>query len=147
MFYFRAASRPARVQPLMELVDRGSVTPVLCAEVVAEIRDVLTRPKLLAKYPALTNLAVDAFLADFIRKSIWIDSLPAHYDLIRDQKDSKYLNLAIEAQAAYVVTDDNDLLELMDLASAVGQDFQARFPAVAVVKPAEFLAAIAAGSP
>jgi hypothetical protein len=49
MFYFRTASRPARVHPLMELVARGSVTPVLCAEVVAEIRDVLTRPKLVAK--------------------------------------------------------------------------------------------------
>lgn len=107
----------------------------------------LTWQKLVAKYPALTQLAVDAFLADCIRKSKWVDTLPAHYKLARDPKDSKYLNLAIEAQAPYVVTDDNDLLELMDRASAVGQDFQASFPGIAVLKQAEFLAAIAAGSP
>jgi predicted nucleic acid-binding protein len=71
----------------------------------------------------------------------------AHYDLARDPKDSKYLNLAIEARAPYVVTDDKDLLELMDASTAVGLDFQSRFPNVAVVQPAEFLAAIVAGSP
>jgi hypothetical protein len=63
MLFFRAASRPQRVQPLFELVDQARVTLCLSAEVVAEIRDVLTRPKLLAKYPALTTQAVDSFVA------------------------------------------------------------------------------------
>jgi putative PIN family toxin of toxin-antitoxin system len=131
----------------MELVAQGTVTPVLSIDIVAEIRDVLTRPKLVAKYPALTTTAVDAFLSDCIRQSKWIDPLPEHYVLTRDPKDSKYLNVAIEARSPYLVTDDNDLLELMDQATVVGQDFQAKFPTISIMRPPEFIAAITASPP
>ncbi len=63
----------------------------------------------------------------------WINEVPEHYLLARDPKDSKYLNLAITAQASYLVTDDLDLLELMEPGSPVGQDFRARFPSLQIV--------------
>src|SRR5688572_20920385 len=114
MLFFRAASRPHRVQPLFELVDNGRVTICLSTDVLAEIRDVLTRPRLLTKYPTLTRQAVDNFLAHYARLANWTENVPEHYVLIRDPKDSKYLNLAIETNTPYVVTDDHDLLELME---------------------------------
>jgi predicted nucleic acid-binding protein len=63
MLFFRAAARPRLARPLFELVHKGEVTLCLGPEVLAEIRDVLTRPKLLAKFPALNRRTVDAFLA------------------------------------------------------------------------------------
>lgn len=63
MLIFRAVARPARVRPLFDALERGRVTLCLSAEVLAEIRDVLSRPKLRQKFPALTDEAVDAFLA------------------------------------------------------------------------------------
>ncbi len=70
MLFFRVVSRPAQVRPVFDLVQNGSVTLCFSAEVLAEIRDVLTRPKLVAKYPALTPEAVDAFLANICEQLI-----------------------------------------------------------------------------
>jgi putative PIN family toxin of toxin-antitoxin system len=111
-------------------------------DVLAEIRDVLTRPKLIAKYPALTKEAVDGFFAQHLRMATWISHVPQHYVLLRDPDDSKYLNLGITAGATYVVTTDQDLLELMEPQSSAGLDFRSRFPSLQVVRPDEFEASL-----
>jgi putative PIN family toxin of toxin-antitoxin system len=138
MLFFRAAARPRLARPLFDFVHQGRVTLCLGPDVLAEIRDVLTRSKLIAKYPALTKVAVDAFLAEHLRMATWVSDVPEHYVLARDPDDSKYLNLAITAGASYVVTSDLDLLDLMEPQSAAGIDFRNRFPAVQVVTQAAF---------
>jgi putative PIN family toxin of toxin-antitoxin system len=138
MLFFRAAARPRLARPLFDFVHSGQVTLCLGPDVLAEIRDVLTRPKLVAKYPALTKQAVDAFLAQHLRMATWINDVPEHYVLARDPDDSIYLNLAITAGAPYVVTTDLDLLDLMDPQSTAGIDFCNRFPGVEIVGPAAF---------
>lgn len=138
MLFFRAASRPRLVHPLFEFIEQGQVELCLSSEVLAEVSDVLTRPKLIAKYPALSDKAVEAFLAHCLRSAKWVDPVPERYMLTRDPKDSKYLNLAIEAAAPFVVSDDLDLLELMSPQSQVGVDFRARFPDIQIVPPARF---------
>jgi putative PIN family toxin of toxin-antitoxin system len=147
MLFFRAAARPRLARPLFDFVHGGEVTLCLSPDVLAEIRDVLTRPKLIAKYPALTKQAVDAFLAQHLRMATWINDVPEHYVLVRDPDDSIYLNLAITAGAAFVVTTDLDLLELMDPQSAAGADFRNQFPSIQVVTPTEFEALIGSASP
>ena len=148
MLFFRAASRPNRVRPLFDLVHNGDVTLCFGPDVLAEIRDVLTRPKLIAKYPALTPEAVDAFLAQHLRVATWVTDVPEHFVLSRDPKDSKYLNLAITAGAPYVVTTDLDLLDLMTSQDPEAVDFRARFPTVKCLDPATFEATVRqAGSP
>jgi putative PIN family toxin of toxin-antitoxin system len=147
MLFFRAATRPSRVHPLFQLVDQGEVVLALGADVLAEVRAVLSRPKLIARYPALTSQAVDAFVAQYLRLAKWVDPTPEHYVLLRDPKDSKYLNLAIEAAAPYLVSDDKDLLDLMDPASVAGLDFRSRYPSVQVVSPSAFLSIVAPPQP
>jgi putative PIN family toxin of toxin-antitoxin system len=147
MIFFRAATRPQRVSTLFEFVRNGEVKLFLGPEVLAEIRDVLTRPKLIAKYAALTPEAVDAFLAEQLRLVNWINTIPEHYALKRDPKDSKYLNLAITAKASHIVSDDLDLLDLMQPQSAAGIDFRIRFPDLRIVTPADFAAFIASTRP
>jgi hypothetical protein len=55
MLSFRAAARPRLARPLFDFVHGAQVTLCLSPDVLAEIRDVLTRPKLVAKYPVLTS--------------------------------------------------------------------------------------------
>jgi predicted nucleic acid-binding protein len=110
---------------------------------LSEIRDVLTRPRLVAKFPALTEQAIDAFLAQHLRIATWINDVPDHYVVARDPDDSKYVNLAITAGASHVVTDDLDLLDLMVPSSVAGIDFRNRFPGVQIVTPTEFEALVA----
>ena len=43
-----------------------------------------------------------------------IDEVPATYSLPRDPNDEPYLNLAIAANADYLATWDNDMLDLME---------------------------------
>ena len=147
MLYFRAAARPRLARPIFDFVHSGQVALCLGPDVLAEIRDVLTRPKLIAKYPALTRQAVDAFLAHHLRMATWIDDVPEHYVLARDPDDSIYLNLAITAGAPYIVTTDLDLLELMEPQSEAGVDFRNRFPAVQIVTPTNFEALIRHATP
>lgn len=142
MLFFRAVSQPKRVRPIFDLVDQGQVTLCFSPEVLAEIRDGLTRPKLLAKYQAITSAAVDAFLAQQLRAAKWISDVPEEYCLVRDPKDSKYVNLALAAAAPYLVTTDRDLLDLMEPTSTVGQDFRARFAGIRILEPAAFQAVV-----
>jgi len=93
---------------------------------------------LVAKFPAVTKHAVDAFLAHYLRNAMWISDVPDRYVLERDPEDSKYVNLAIAAGASHVVTEDLDLLDLMTPQSAAGIDFRARFPGIQIVTPATF---------
>lgn len=146
MLFFRAAARPRLARPLFDLVAQAKVKLCLSPEVLAEIRDVLTRPKLLNKYPALNQAAVDAFLTWHLQMAHWVNNVPEHYVLARDPKDSKYLNLAITAGAAYVVTDDFDLLDLMEVESEAGRDFRARFPNIRIINPAAFEAIVSPSS-
>lgn len=147
MLFFRAAARPRLARPIFDFVHGGQVTLCLSPDVLAEIRDVLTRPKLVAKYPALTKQAVDAFLAQLLRLATWINDVPEHYVLARDPDDSMYLNLAITAGARYIVTTDLDLLDLMEPQSPAGVDFRTRFPSVEIVTPAAFEPLIAKPTP
>jgi len=49
MLFFRAAARPRLARPHFDFVHTGQVTLYLGPDVLAEISDVLARPKLIAK--------------------------------------------------------------------------------------------------
>jgi predicted nucleic acid-binding protein len=56
---------------------------------------------------------VDALLSRVAEKATLLDDVREHFTYARDSKDEKYINLAIEVAAAYLVSRDNDLLDLM----------------------------------
>ena len=62
MLFFRAAARPRLARPHFDFVHDGRVTLCLSPDVLAEIRDVLTRPKLVARFPALDACRLFALL-------------------------------------------------------------------------------------
>ena len=55
-------------------------------------------------------------------------------DFPRDPKDEPYINLALAANADYLVTRDNDLLDLMN-----DSDFRQQFPGLTILDPVAFL--------
>ena len=62
-----------------------------------------------------------------------------HFTYPRDPDDEPYLNLAIEVSADYLISRDNDLLDLMNWNQEAGRDFQKRFRFLKIVTPEEFL--------
>lgn len=123
----------------LELFDSGAVTLVVSDEILEEIADVLTRPKLQAKYSRLTRERADK-LVEILRKSArLLENISARFKYPRDAKDEKYINTAIEANADYVVSRDNDLLDLMTSHADEAKEFRRKFRHLKIVDPIEFL--------
>ena len=95
-------STPA--QALRFALSRGII--LHSAETFSELERVLSRSKFDRYLPLALRLS---FLADFKAK---MTMLPIHSDLqmCRDVDDNKFLNLALDGGADYLVTGDEDLL-------------------------------------
>lgn len=57
----------------------------------------------------------------------------------RDPEDEPYLNLAIAAKAAFLVSRNRDLLDLMTGHDAESKQFRQRFRFLKVMEPGDFL--------
>ena len=146
MIYLQAAiSEKSPAAELFRQVERGSVLLFVSNETLSEIRDVLTRPKALIKYPHLTVEYVEIFLSRVLSKANLLNKIPKHFQYPRDPKDEKYINLAIESEANYIVSRDNDLLDLMTGIDAESKEFRQRFRFLKVIAPGEFLRIIQEG--
>lgn len=126
----------------LELVEKGRARLFVSTSVIAELGDVLSRTRLAAKFRQLTDERVATFLSRVRLLSTSIHSPPHVFDLPRDAHDEPYLDLAVAAFAEYLVTRDNDLLDLMKSGDPIGQSFRARFPSLRVMDPVEFLRAL-----
>jgi putative PIN family toxin of toxin-antitoxin system len=140
MVYLQAAARaagPARV--CLDLAKDGQISLFVSPATRAELADVLNRPKVRQKFRSLTADAVAVFLADMDRLTTTIDNIPEAAALPRDPKDAPYLNLALAARAAYLVTWDQDLLDLMNEDLPAGKDFRRQYPTLTILSPVAFL--------
>ncbi len=120
-----------------ELADNGTITLFLSAEIIEEVKEVLSRPKLQQRFSALTPERVDAFLQDLVNQAVLLTDVPALFSYERDPKDERYVNLALAADAQHLVTRDKDLLDLMK-----DEAFRQRFPDLIVLDPVVFLGKI-----
>jgi putative PIN family toxin of toxin-antitoxin system len=143
MLFFQAASRPSRVHGTFRAILDGRVTLCMSAEVLSEIRDVLTRPEHRIRFPALTPQLVDAFLSQYLPGMRWVADVPPAFDVPRDPKDNPSVNLAVAAGAKYLVTwNHRHLGYLMQRDTPEGRDFCRRFPSLRIVDPPTFLGEI-----
>ena len=122
----------------LQLVREGKVELCLSAAILAEIRDVLARPKLRRKLPSLTPGRVSAFLDDIASYAMIISDVPDRFRYDRDPKDEPYVNLALAAGARYLTSRDRDLLDL-----AEDEIFRQQFPGLTILDPLAFLREIA----
>jgi putative PIN family toxin of toxin-antitoxin system len=111
-----------------------AVTLSASAAILAEVKDVLTRPQLQARFQSLTVERVDLFLQKIAVLAALVGDVPDTAFPLRDRDDLPYLNLASATKADYLVSWDKDLRDLMHDAT-----FTARFPHLQVVDPVTFL--------
>jgi putative PIN family toxin of toxin-antitoxin system len=81
-----------------ELVRSSRLKLYVSPEVVAELHDVLYRPKVRRKLPALTDEAVEAFRRDIAGRAVMLSGVPEAFRLERDPKDERYINLALRCR-------------------------------------------------
>ena len=140
MIYLQAAARTTSpANACFVLAKEKLVELHLSLETLAEIEDVLTRSKFRNRFPTLTDEMIAAFLEDIKSYAVISKNAPAVFNFSRDPKDEKYINLAVEANADYIITRDKDLLDLMTGYTAECKDFRRRFRGLKIVNPVEFL--------
>jgi putative PIN family toxin of toxin-antitoxin system len=136
MVFFQAAAQPTgpAARLLIDFVEGGRLTLYVSDAIIEEVRDVLGRPRIRAKNTALTDDSVLEFCNRVQKVARRIDPVTATFTLARDPDDEPYLNLAIAVHADYLVTRDNDMLDLMGDAA-----FRARFPTLTILDPVPLL--------
>ncbi len=140
MIYLQAtANESSPAAALLRMMDDSIISLFVSNDILDEVRDVLSRPKIRQKNPRITDERVDALLARLTEKGTLLESVPKHFSYERDPKDEKYINLAVEADAAYLVSRDNDLLDLMREDLAVSKYFRQQFPTLTILNPVAFL--------
>jgi putative PIN family toxin of toxin-antitoxin system len=123
----------------IELFERSRFSIAVSRDILSEIREVLSRSSLRQSYPRLTDERVDPLIDVLLYRGKFFRQIQRHYEYPRDPYDEAYLNLAIEARADFLITRDNDLLDLMKWKREEGRQFQKRFRHLKIVDPVAFL--------
>jgi putative PIN family toxin of toxin-antitoxin system len=138
MVFLQGAGRPAGPAACLRLVDEVRITLCVCAEILAEVRDVLTRPETPRRFPGLSAEWAESFVEHLELKGVLFADVPHAVRLQRAPEDEPYVNLAIAAGAKYLVSRDLDLLDLMK-----DDGFRRRYPGLLILEPVALLREIA----
>ena len=100
---------------LVQCVRNEQVTIITCAEQLHELSDAFQKPKLQKYFQANQIATFFSFLRGVSRNvPITVSS-----SLCRDPKDDYLLALSIASDAHYLVTGDNDLLEMQKINNTI----------------------------
>jgi putative PIN family toxin of toxin-antitoxin system len=133
--YLQAVAGPSGpAARLLGLLEAGRFTLYLSDHVLSEVREVLERPRVRAKNPAVTDETTRELLDRLTLLATKVVDVPSLFSLPRDPDDEPYVNLALAADANYLVTRDKDLLDLMN-----DPEFRARHPQLTILNPVALL--------
>ena len=124
--------------------EQGGFLLAISPEILAELREVVSRSRLREDFPLLTEEKAEQLMGSLLLKGKLFRHVPKHIEFPRDPDDEPYLNLAIEASAPFLVTRDRDLLDLMRWDTEEGRAFQTRFRQLKILDPVAFLKEIEA---
>lgn len=81
---------------------------------------------------------MEALFRRLDKKATMVRDVPRAFEYARDPADEPYLNLAIAAKAAFLVSRDRDLLDLTGH-DAESKQFRQRFRFLKIIQPGLFL--------
>lgn len=139
VFLQATASENGSAFRCLEKFEAQEINLFVSQDILDEVQDVLTRPKLQRKLSLLTNDRVSALVERLKRRATLVSKVPKVFEYERDPKDERYINLAIAAKAQYLVSRDLDLLDLMNETLPAGKNFIRRFPNIRIINPIAFL--------
>ena len=144
MIFLQAAiNEKSPAAELFRQIENQTLQLFVSNEIISEIRNVLSRPKILSKNPHLSDEYVEIFLTRVLKKAVSIKRISPKFKYSRDPKDEKYLNLALEVKADYIVSRDKDLLDLMTDTNVEAKEFRQKSRPLKIVPPIEFLQILA----
>ena len=122
-----------------DLVKTGKIELFVTGEILAEVAEVLSRSRFKSMVSGLTPELIENFLIDIAAMAIEIINVPEEFKYLRDPDDEIFVNLAIAGRANYVISLDNDLLDLTNKTGKDSLDFQRRYPMLRIITPYRLL--------
>ena len=108
------ANEESAAAQLLDLVDRAEIALYVSDQTLRELRDVIDRPEVRKSLTGINDLRVKSLFRRLDKKAANIKSVDRVFQFSRDPADEPYINLAIAAQADFLVTRDRDLLDTHD---------------------------------
>lgn len=121
------------------LVEERTVELFVSQDVLDEIEEVINRPHIRERFDTLTDERIENFLNSIKDLAVIVRKVPKTFSLPRDIDDEIYINLAVEAEADFIVTRDKDLIDLMSGFDLESKQFRQKFRPLKIVQPLEFL--------
>jgi putative PIN family toxin of toxin-antitoxin system len=113
------------------------VTP----HILAEIRR-LPEHKKLRKFAKFTPERVERFLEELLEVAELVSDPPPKFVYPRDPDDARYVDLAVATNSMLIVSNDKDLLDLMNDGNSDGKALRSSYPTFEVLTPLQFLSVI-----
>jgi putative PIN family toxin of toxin-antitoxin system len=142
LFVQGIANRNSPARQALRLFFNGDISLFVSEPIVREVREVLNRAQLRRKLPGINDRIVNAFLTKLEAKAILIANVPEEFHYERDPDDEMYINLAVVANASYLVSRDKDLLDLVTTSTDIARQFRSRYPFLRIMTAADFITAI-----
>ena len=139
IFLQATANEESPAATALDLLDTREIKLHISEPVLEEVRKILNRAEVRAALPQITDVRVEALFRRLDKKATLVRNVPRVFEYSRDPEDERYLNLAIAAKAAFLVSRDRDLLNLMTGHDAESKQFRQRFRFLKVIDPGEFL--------
>ena len=117
--------------------ERGEIKLWASQAVLQEIALLPGRPRV-AQH-GVTNELINAFIRRLSDHCQMVWKPPSVFVHPIDPKDSRYIDLAVAADAKLIVSRDNHMLNLTNPAKPWSAEFRARFPNIEVLTPVELL--------
>jgi putative PIN family toxin of toxin-antitoxin system len=124
----------------LAMAESKQVLLVTSRDVLVEARGVFNRPFVRELLPEVTPERIDAFLDQVRYHSLFFRDVPRGPDYERDPKDRPYMDLAVAAEADFLLTRDKDLLSLATSHAVAAKDFRQRHQnRLRILTPSQFI--------
>ncbi len=137
MVFLQSAVVPGRMHATFAAVADGRIVLCVSPALVAEVRGVLGRPTVRARFPALDPSGVSSFMGRVLARARMFDPVPPVFTLPGHPDDDHLFDLAIHARARYLVTWETRLPALAGGGTPAAAELRRLAPDLAVLTPAE----------
>ncbi len=143
VFIQGAGRRTSPARRCLEYVATRHVQLGLSDAVLAELADVMTRSRVLMRFPNLQSRTATELLDAAKTLAVYVPNPPKAISLPRDPNDEPYLDLAVAIDAAYLVTwNQRHLTYLMHEDDPEAVQFRTEHPRLKIIDPPGFLRAV-----
>jgi len=126
----------------LRLLDENVIQVYVSRAVMKELRAVLKYSSVREKLPSLDDQRVEAFIEHLLFRAKMLRRVRHVFNYPRATQDEPYIDLAVAANAGYLVTRDKDLLSLTTDHTLLAKQFRQRFPHLRIMNPVAFVQAV-----